>query len=45
MPELVDISDGDTNGYQQPLITFGQAQLTNMGDTTENWESKCKYHI
>ena len=37
MPELVDISDdGDTNGDQQSLITFGQAQLTNMGDTTEN---------
>ena len=37
MPELVDISDdGDTNGDQQPLITFGQARLTNMGDTTEN---------
>ena len=26
MPELVEISDdGDTNGDQQPLITFGQA--------------------
>ena len=26
MPELVDISDdGDTNGDQQSLITFGQA--------------------
>ena len=37
MPELVDISDdGDTNGDQQPLITSGQARLTNMGDTTEN---------
>ena len=37
MPELIDISDdGDTNGDQQSLITFGQAQLTNMGDTTEN---------
>ena len=37
MPELVDISDdGDTNGDQQPLITSGQAHLTNMGDTTEN---------
>ena len=37
MPELVDISDdGDTNGDQQPLITFGQVRLTNMGDTTEN---------
>ena len=37
IPELVDISDeGDTNGDQQTLITFGQARLTNMGDTTEN---------
>ena len=37
MPELVDISDdGDTNGDQQPLITFGQVRLTNVGDTTEN---------
>ena len=37
MPELVDISDdGDTNGDQQSLITFGQAPLTNMGDTIEN---------
>ena len=37
MSELVDISDdGDTNGDQQPLITFGQARLTNMEDTTEN---------
>ena len=37
MPELVDISDdGDTNGDKQSLITFGQVQLTNMGDTTEN---------
>ena len=37
MPELVDISDdGDTNGDQQPLITFGQVRLTNMGNTTEN---------
>ena len=37
IPELVDISDdGNTNGDQQTLITFGQAQLTNMGDTTEN---------
>ena len=36
IPELVDISDnGDTNGDQQPLITFRKAQLTNMGDTTE----------
>ena len=37
IPELVDISDdGDANGDQQTLITFGQARLTNMGDTTEN---------
>ena len=37
IPELVDISDdGDTNGDQQTLITFGQVRLTNMGDTTEN---------
>ena len=37
MPELVDISDdGDTNEDQQPLITFGQSHLSNMGDTTEN---------
>ena len=37
IPELVDISDeGDINGDQQTLITFGQARLTNMGDTTEN---------
>ena len=38
-PELVDISDdGDANGDtdQQTLITFGQARLTNMGDTTGN---------
>ena len=41
MPELVDDTDnGDssTGGDQQsqPLITFGQARLTNMGDTTES---------
>ena len=37
MSELVDTSNyGDTNGDQQPLITFGQVLLTNMGDTTEN---------
>ena len=37
LPELIDISDdGDTNGDQQPLITFGQTRLTNMEDTTEN---------
>ena len=36
IPELVDISDeGDVNGDQQTLITFGQARITNMGDTTE----------
>ena len=37
IPELVNISDdGDVNGGQQTLITFGQAKLTNMGDTTKN---------
>ena len=39
IPELVDISDDDdddANGNQQTLITFGQARLTNMVDTTEN---------
>ena len=37
IPELVDISDdGDANGDQQTLITFGQARITNMGDATEN---------
>ena len=37
IPELVDISDdGDANGDQQTLITFEQARLTNVGDTTEN---------
>ena len=36
IPELVDISDdGDANGDQQTLITFGQARITNMGNTTE----------
>ena len=36
MPELVDTSDdGDTNGDQQSLITFGQAQLTNMSTFSE----------
>ena len=37
IPELVDISDdGDANRDQQTLLSFGQVQLTNMGDTTEN---------
>ena len=41
MPELVEnveIDDNSASGGQQsqPLITFGQAQLNNMGDTTEN---------
>ena len=37
IPELVDISDdGNANRDQQTLITFGQAKITNMGDTTEN---------
>ena len=37
IPELVDISDdGDANGDQQTLITFGQARITNMGNATEN---------
>ena len=41
MPELVDDTENDdssTSGDQQsqPLITFGQACLNNMGDTTES---------
>ena len=41
MPELVDDTENDessANGGQQsqPLITFGQAHLNNMGTTTEN---------
>ena len=41
MRELVDDTENDdssANGGQQsqPLITFGQAHLNNMGDTTEN---------
>ena len=41
MPELVDDTENDDSGtsgdqQSQPLITFGQAQLNNMGDTTEN---------
>ena len=38
IPELVDISDeGDANGDQQTLITFEQARITTMGDTTEKF--------
>ena len=34
---MADISDdGDANEDQQTLITFEQARLTNVGDTTEN---------
>ena len=41
MPELVDDTENDdssTSGDQQsqPLITFGQAHLNNMGDATES---------
>ena len=41
MPELVYINANDntkaSGGQQsQPLITFGQAHLNNMGNTTEN---------
>ena len=42
IPELVDDTENDdssANGGQQsqPLITFGQAHLNNMGATTENF--------
>ena len=41
MPELVDDSENEdsstrVNQQSQPLITFGQAWLNNMGATTEN---------
>ena len=41
MPELVDDTDSDDSGtggdqQSQPLITFGQARLNNMGVTTES---------
>ena len=41
MPELVDDTENDDSGasggqQSQPLITFGQAHLNNMGATTEN---------
>ena len=41
MPELVDDTENDDSGtgghkQSQPLITFGQAHLNNMGDTTES---------
>ena len=38
-PELLDDNENDDSGMsgdQQPLITFGQACLNNMGATTEN---------
>ena len=40
MPELVDDTENDDSsangGQSQPLITFGQVHLNNMGATTEN---------
>ena len=41
MPELVDDIENDDSGtsgdqQSQPLITFGQAHLNDMGATTEN---------
>ena len=41
MPELVDNTENDDSGasgsqQSQPLITFGQARLNDMGATTEN---------
>ena len=41
MPELVDDTENDDSGanggqQSQPLVTFGQACLNNMGVTTEN---------
>ena len=41
MPELVDDTENDDSGasrgqQSQPLITFGQACLNDMGATTEN---------
>ena len=41
MPELVDDSENEdsstrVNQQSQPLITFGQVQLNNMGVATEN---------
>ena len=41
MPELVDDTENDDSGtsgdqQSQPLITFGQAHLNDMGATTEN---------
>ena len=38
MPELVENDDSGTSGghQSQPLITFGQAHLNDMGATTEN---------
>ena len=41
MPQLVDDSENEdrstrVNQQSQPLTTFGQVQLNNMGATTEN---------
>ena len=38
LPELVENDDSSPSGSQQsqPLITFGQVSLNNMGATTEN---------
>ena len=41
VPELVNDTENDDSGTSgdqrsQPLITFGQAHLNNMGATTEN---------
>ena len=42
MPELAENVENDDSGasggqHSQPLITFGQAHLNNMGATTENF--------
>ena len=38
IPDLVENDDSDASGSQQsqPLITFGQVHLNNIGDTIEN---------
>ena len=50
MPELVDYTENDdssTSGDQQsqPLITFGQVHLNDMGDTTENLGQRNMSHL
>ena len=42
--ENVENDDSGTSGVQQsqPLITFGQAHLNNMGNTTENLRQSMK---